>query len=327
MSRQMRIRCTRPCLLPGLALLTLAACGRPDRGTSERDTTAAGTPATSPTDSAVPNRVATITGFRRPESARYYSPGDVYFVSNIDGNPAAKDGNGFISRVSADGAIDSLRFVAGGRGGARLDAPKGTALVGDTLWVADIDQVRGFNARTGAPVATVDLSAQGALFLNDIAVGPDRSLYITDTGLRGGQHTGPDRIFRIAPDRTASVALRSDSLGGPNGIAWDGASERFVVVPFAGPRTLLAWKPGSTTLTAIGTGAGQFDGVEVLGDGRLLVTSWADSSLTIRAGDSVRRVGGLPSPADIGVDTRRQRVAVPLLRENRVEIWTIPPAR
>jgi hypothetical protein len=33
---------------------------------------------------------------------------------------------------------------------------------------------------------------------------------------------------------------------------------------------------------------------------------------------------GLPSPADIGVDTKRNRVAVPLLMENRVEFRALP---
>jgi hypothetical protein len=33
---------------------------------------------------------------------------------------------------------------------------------------------------------------------------------------------------------------------------------------------------------------------------------------------------GLPSPADIGVDTKRNRVAIPLLLENRVEFRALP---
>lgn len=56
-------------------------------------------------------------------------------------------------------------------------------IVGDTLWVADIDAMRAFNKRTGAVIATVDLRPRGAVFLNDVAAGPDGALYITDTGL------------------------------------------------------------------------------------------------------------------------------------------------
>jgi hypothetical protein len=36
---------------------------------------------------------------------------------------------------------------------------------------------------------------------------------------------------------------------------------------------------------------------------------------------------GLPSPADIGVDLKRGRVAIPLLLENRVEFRQLPPEK
>src|SRR5438876_9853235 len=126
-------------------------------------------------------RVLTVPGFKTPESVKYDPDLDLYFVTNINGNPSAKDNNGFISRIRPDGPVDSLACVSGGRRGVTLTGPKGTAVVGDTLWVADIDAVRGFNKRTGAPVATVDLAKLGAKFLNDLAVGPDGALYVTDT--------------------------------------------------------------------------------------------------------------------------------------------------
>jgi hypothetical protein len=34
--------------------------------------------------------------------------------------------------------------------------------------------------------------------------------------------------------------------------------------------------------------------------------------------------GDLPSPADIGIDTKRHRVAIPLLMEDRVEFRSLP---
>ena len=114
-----------------------------------------------------PRRVATVAGFQTPESVKYDSALDVYFVSNINGNPSVKDGNGFISRVKPDGSVETLKFIEGGRNGVTLNAPKGLALIGDTLWVTDIDAVRAFNAKTGKPVASVDVP--GAVFLNDPA--------------------------------------------------------------------------------------------------------------------------------------------------------------
>src|SRR5256886_13499427 len=47
-----------------------------------------------------------------------------------------------ISRVRPDGAVENLKFIEGGHNGVTLHAPKGLALLGDTLWVADIDVVR-----------------------------------------------------------------------------------------------------------------------------------------------------------------------------------------
>jgi hypothetical protein len=120
------------------------------------------------------------------------------------------------------------------------------------------------------------------------------------------------------------VALETDSLAGPNGITWDGAGKRFIVVPFLGP-VVRAWTPGSRQLTALGTTKGQLDGVELLDGNRLLITSWADSSLFVLDNGTVTPVaGGLPSPADIGVDTKRNRVAIPLLMEDRVEFRALP---
>jgi sugar lactone lactonase YvrE len=321
MSHRFTTRVPRPAAA-GALLLVLAACGAPDTDTAR-------TPAKR---APLPDRAARATGFQHPESVRYDSAADVFYVSNIVGDPFAKDGNGFISRMRPDGTIDSLHFIASGRNGVTLNAPKGLALVADTLWVADLDAVRAFDVRTGAPVATVDLSSQHALFLNDIAVAPDGSLYITDTGWRmeNGKQTHPagtDRIFRIAPDRSVSVALATDALDRPNGITWDARHKRFVVVPIGGSSAIFSWAPGDTAPRIIGHNSASMDGVELLPDGRMVVTSWKDSTVTIRSGDVLTAVRGMPSPADIGVDTRRNHVAVPLLLEDRVEIWSVPPAQ
>jgi sugar lactone lactonase YvrE len=201
------------------------------------------------------------------------------------------------------------------------------ALAGDTLWVADIDVVRGFNRRTGAPVATVNV--RGAKFLNDIAVGPDGALYLTDSGLgpdpkTGLGHPGPDRVYRIGADRKATVALEDSSLAAPNGIAWDSAGRSFVIVPFFGTE-LLRWSPGDSAVHPLATGKGQHDGIEPTGDGRLLVTSWADSSLSVvERGQLTRLAGGMPSPADLAWDPKTRRAAIPLLMHGRVEIWDLP---
>lgn len=68
------------------------------------------------------------------------------------------------------------------------------------------------------------------------------------------------------------------------------------------------------------------DGIEPLGDGRFVVTTWADSSLLLLQGDRITRlIGGLPGPADIALDRERGRIAVPLLTENRLEFVDLQP--
>src|SRR5467141_5238421 len=108
-------------------------------------------------------RVLTVAGFSTPESVLHDSTQDIYFVSNINGSPTAKDNNGFISRVRPDGAVENLKFIEGGHNGVTLHAPKGMALRGDTLWLADIDAVRAFNAKTGAARDSVSMASLGAV--------------------------------------------------------------------------------------------------------------------------------------------------------------------
>jgi sugar lactone lactonase YvrE len=300
-----------------LALCALAAAG------ACRASQAAEAPAAA-------RMLARIEGFGFPESVRYDPDQDLYFVSNMAGPGSLEDGNGFIARVPASSPDRAEVFIQGGRDGVVLDAPKGMALRGDTLWVADIHVLRGFHRRTGAPLATIDLRAQRPQLLNDVAVGPDGSLHVTDTGIamtdKGVIYQGGDRVFRIGPDRAVSTIASGAGLGRPNGITWDPDGERWIVVSFDPFRSeVYAIRPGDSVRTILARGTGKFDGVERLADGRLLVTSWTDSAVMVVDGQRVgRMIRGLWQPADLGVDTRRGRVAVPLALQGRVEIWTIP---
>jgi sugar lactone lactonase YvrE len=288
-------------------LAALAACGG-GRETGEMaggaDTTAAAD--TAPLSAAIAH---TVDKLEAPEAARFDPELGVYFVANINGDPLGKDGNGYISRITRDGQVDSLKFIAGGRGGARLDAPKGMAIAGDTLWVADIDAARAFDKRSGKPITTVSM-AKEAKFLNDAAVGPDGAIYFTDTGT--------NRVFRVA-DGKATIALEFKDKPGPNGITWDSAGSKFLIVPFQGT-SIYHWAPGDSAPMVVTQGPGKMDGVEALGGGRFVVSTWTDSSLFVLEGDQITKlVGGLPSPADIAFDAEGGRIAVPLLMENRVE--------
>jgi sugar lactone lactonase YvrE len=310
-----------------LLLFTLA-CSSRENAASDTTAKAADSAAQAVAPPAMFATAGATDSMKVPESVRYDADLDAYFVSNINGNPSQKDGNGFIAKVDAGNTSAMTMFAQGGKNGATLNAPKGMAIVGDTLWVADIDFMRAFNKRTGAVIANLDLRPLKAEFLNDVVAGPDGSIYVTDTGIRfdaqgGMTHPGHDQILKISA-RKPSVAVMSDSaLKSPNGIAWDAINGRFILGPF-NDKAVSAWKDGDTTVTAIAAGPGGYDGVEVLSDGRILVTSWADSSVSVFSNGAFRKVvANVEAPADIGVDTKRNVVAVPRFNAGRVEYFSI----
>ena len=310
-------------------ILGLAACGGRD-STAKRaqsDKALAESAAVYEEVAARFRKVGETGNLEGPESARYDRDLDVWFVSNVNGTPTAKDNNGYISRLRPDGTPYNLKFIEGGKKGVTLNAPKGLSIIGDTLWVADIDFARAFNKRTGAPLANVTI--RGKLrFLNGSAVGPDGAIYMTDTGVSFGpkgdvSHPGPDQVVRFTR-KGGTVALTSAKLEGPNGITWDAKENRFVIVSFLG-KGIYGWKAGDKDLKSLGTGPGQQDGVVVLPDGRILATSWADSSLfVLDKGQTHKVASGIASPADIDFDEKDSRVAVPQLMVNKVQFWEAP---
>jgi sugar lactone lactonase YvrE len=305
----------------------LVACkGSGDASKADSSKAASATPAGAP--AATASKVGETADMKTPESVRYDPQLDVFYVSNINGNPSQHDGNGFIAVIRADSVgLPPKMLVESGKKGAKLDAPKGLAITGDTLWVADINHVRAFNRRTGAPVADIALTTQKAEFLNDIAAAPDGSIYVTDTGIRfdangGMSHPGTDQIFKITGRKV--TVLKADSLNAPNGITWDPANGRFIIGPFSGT-ALLAWKEGDKTPATIAKGPGQYDGVEVLPDGRVLVSSWADSSVyAVQNGTFTKVVPNVSGPADIGFDSKRNVLAVPRFNDGKIEFYKLP---
>lgn len=261
------------------------------------------------------NRVAAVDGFAGPEAVRYDPEQDVYFVSNFNGGGGDRDANGFISRLQPDGTIDSLRFMTGTEAHP-MHAPRGMYIVGDTLWAADADGLHGFNRQTGAHLAFIDFTAFEPGFLNDIAQGPDEALYVTDSNR--------SRLYR-AHGGEVTVAVDDSLLGPPNGITWDDTDSLFRFAPWGGTQTFRAWRPDTEMLEEVGTSpGGNFDGIEIVGD-YVVVASQSDSSLHVFDNGLGRVLIHLPGrPADIGIDTQRNHVAVPYVALNRVDIWELP---
>src|SRR5687768_2744216 len=95
-----------------------------------------------------------------PESVT--SDGKFLYVTNVGKTfePTAKDGDGFISKVSLDGKTIT-RFITD----AKLNAPKGIGIVRGVLYVTDIDRIVGIQLHTGTKVVDINLSVTGASFV------------------------------------------------------------------------------------------------------------------------------------------------------------------
>lgn len=119
-----------------------------------------------------PEPVWKTDGFANPESVVYATQQKLLYVSNINGAPDAKDGNGFISQVGLDGHIIKREWLKG------LNAPKGMGYYFGMLYVADIDQL--IEIDTGNGRIKRRLKAPGAKFLNDVTVGSNGSVYVSD---------------------------------------------------------------------------------------------------------------------------------------------------
>jgi hypothetical protein len=270
-----------------LTVLAFAACG----GTEEMPDT--GSPPQ------VEPAVLTVGGFSESEAVRHDPVADVYLVANINGDATERDDDGFISRVSPDGEILELRWIDGAVGAFTLNAPKGMALWEGLLFVADIDVVRAFDRETGAHVE--DWPVEGAAFLNDVAVGDDGTVYVTDTGANA--------LYRFEGS-TPVVVASGEEFGNPNGVDVDG--DRLVVVLWRGGVKQVDPTTGEATELPAPEGE-QIDGIVLLDDGSYVVSSWSQTAvLRVHSDGSITPVlDPVEQAADIGYDEGRNRILVP----------------
>jgi hypothetical protein len=313
----MRDATNRRSLLVGLALAGAFASRAESTGAAAASTNAGGSPA--PARAVAPRTnppAARYKGLSAPESVLYDARGDRYLVSNVNGNPLARDNNGFISVLSPDGKVTALKWIEGGKNKVKLDAPKGLAISGGLLYVADISVVRSFDLETGAPKGEIAL--RGSTFLNDLAAGSDGKLYVSDSGPPTGNidGSGTETVYVIKGGR-AKVLAKGSALGRPNGVAW--TEQGLVVCPFGADEIYRLDNRGAKRdVTKVP--AGGLAGIVTLGDS-LLVTSWQASAIFRGklGGKFEVALADQKSPADIGYDTKRSRLLVPHFTEDTVE--------
>lgn len=255
-------------------------------------------------------------GMDTPESAYVDRDTGFVFVSQIAGEPDGRDGNGRIVQLGSDGAVLSESWVTG------LNAPKGLRSHDGVLWTADIDEVIGIDIRTAEIVSRIAIG--GALFLNDVAVGGDGTVYVSDMAAT--------RIYAVR-DGGYEVFAEGEELEYPNGLLVDGGqlivggwgrpeADFTTVVP--GRLFALDLETKEKTLITPDPFA-NIDGVESDGQGGYVITDYlAGKLMHVSANGTVRDLGVFgPGTADLAFIADRGVAIVPHMQENRVAAYDV----
>lgn len=206
-------------------------------------------------------------GFSHPESV-FVHKNDV-FVSNLGEklDPMGKDNDGFITKLDKNGKIIELKWIA------NLNAPKGMNVIGNTLYVVDIDTLKGFDIKSKKEV--LNIPVEGGMFLNDIAVLDNNTLLVSDTG------TGIIHIFNLKAKTYETFTTLDSKYGGPNGILLDPKKKTLIVVGYdpAGKKKggVVRIDITSKQVTELTEPLGALDGVVFSKNGDLLVSDWGEN--------------------------------------------------
>jgi WD40 repeat protein len=284
-------------------------------------------PATQPFAAGAPLKMTpnakTYGGFRFAESISYDPVSDLYVVPSAGIAQDVVPNDGYVSLVNPDGSVHTLKWIGVNRNGLILNHPLGSDVANGRFYVADIDTIRWFDMKTGAPGASFQV--MGVTRFNDIEVAPDGTVYATQTG---DANSDTWRVYKIAPDGQSSVFYKGAPLDRPNGIAFDPAGN--IVVVNIGTNEVHTFSPAGkliNTEKAVDPGN---DGLAILPDGTKYVSSVRLGTVSrIRPGQAAEIVAsGLPTPASMTYDSKRNRLVIPANDWNAITIVDLnAPAR
>ena len=123
--------------------------------------------------------------FQSPESVIYDKEREMIYVSN--GIWYAKNGQGFISKLSKTGEILNLHWLK------NLNRPTGMAIGENQLFSADIDKLRVFDLDSGEQTKTYPAPEENPM-LNDVAISEKGEVYVTSSGKHGVYHLKNDSL-------------------------------------------------------------------------------------------------------------------------------------
>ncbi|MDA8230698.1 MAG: hypothetical protein M0006_05110 [Magnetospirillum sp.] len=256
-------------------------------------------------------------GFANPESVLWDRDRKVLYVSNVNGTPQDKDGNGYVSELSSDGRILSLKWATG------LDGPKGMAVSHGRLFIADIDRLAVVDTATGKTIGSY--AAVGAKFLSDVTADGDGNVYVSD--MLG------NTIWRLSGN-VFEKWLSSPDLQSPNGLkaepgrlivaSWGGAADRGVSTKTPGSLKEVDYR--DKRIHAITGNLGNLDGVESDGPRGYLVSDYVKGVVfRIDARGKAKVVLRLgQGSADIGSIPEQHLLLVPMMMDGTVAAYRLP---
>jgi sugar lactone lactonase YvrE len=266
---------------------------------------------------AEPQQIWQTKGLDGPESAVFDPGQDVFYVSNVNGDASAADGNGYIAKLSPNGEILDKQWVTG------LNAPKGLALHDGKLYVADIDELAVIDTASGKIIARHE--APGATFLNDVTAAEDGRVFVSDMM--------QNQIWQLEGDQFEKW-LEDPALENPNGLLAE--PDRLVVGAWGKPKEdfstdvpghLKAVDYQTKEITSIGPGdpIGNLDGVEPDGQGGYLVTDWFSGGLyDVGADGKAKMLMDLnQGSADHEVVQDQHLVVIPMMMGGTVDAYKL----
>ncbi|MBE0643424.1 MAG: hypothetical protein IH600_05045 [Bacteroidetes bacterium] len=242
---------------------------------------------------------------RLPESVVYDDVHNVFYVSNF-----FDEGKEFISKVSPDGEILSLRWASG------LNRPTGLAMNAGRLFAVERTGVAVINTETG--VVEKRIAAKDAKFLNDIAFDEEGIGYVTDSRA--------NRLLRLEGDVLAPW-LEGATLGSPNGIHVENGE---LIIGNSDDATVKAMNLVSKQWRSIATldPGCVIDGLTGMGDGRLLASDHAGRVFIISpSGEVVKTILDRSTTqrycADFAYVPALHLLVIPSLQENSLTAYTL----
>jgi sugar lactone lactonase YvrE len=238
-----------------------------------------------------------------PESVLPDLKGEGLYISLIDGGGWDADGKGGVAKLDVYGEKYNPDWVTG------LNAPKGLGLYKNYLYVADISEVVVIYKLAGRIEKKIKIDSTTGL--NDITVDEANGIvYVSDS--RKG------RIWRIENDKPT---LYLDSVKGVNGLKVVGTD----LLIGAGKNFIKADK--NKKITKIAELPQGIDGIEPVGNGDYIVTSWAGYIFYVYPDGRFETLLDThlekKNTADIGYDPGKNIVYVPTFNAKRITAYRL----